>query len=107
MPMSAIVRPKVVEPAHGRRKARIECPIEGCKTPIICTWLMCRDCWRTLPKAFRTAVNTTWRNRKAWTKGDGKEMRSYLRERHWWACENAILRLERDVLQNQTQKEKD
>lgn len=90
MPVSAFYNPKLVEPAHGRRKARIECPIEGCSKPIICTRLMCIDHWRKVPFQGRRAVNNFYRMIKAWCPGDGRELLAEYRRKHRIACERAI-----------------
>ena len=44
----------------SRRKPRIPCPVDGCATPIIAGWLMCRGCWMSLPPAVRKAHIRHW-----------------------------------------------
>ena len=95
MPASALYRPRTVEPARGRRYARIECPIESCTTPIICTRLMCTNHWRQVPPATRRAVMDSYRQVKAWCPGDERAFLQMARRRHHDTCVRAIEQVEK------------
>lgn len=55
-----------------RRKPRVPCPVDGCATPIIDGWLMCRGCWMSLPLAVRKAHSRHW-----------KALREFITPRTW------------------------
>lgn len=58
--------PKYVEPPIGRRKARIECFGKDCTVPLIETRWLCGDCWRSLPRFYKRALNMLYRRWKTY-----------------------------------------
>lgn len=100
MPVKRLYNPKVVEPAHGRRKARYECPIEGCREVIICTRLMCRDHWKMVPTAQKKKNESTYREHKE-ALSDSEcvpQLRGFYRRAHLYACQHCIEAVEEKIL---------
>ena len=64
-PLSDLPEEVYVEPAHGRRKARIECMVPGCRAPIIETHLTCDDCFKLVPAKLRRENRGLCRQAKA------------------------------------------
>lgn len=50
---------------RARREPKRLCPVPLCGNAARAGHLMCRDCWSTVPKPQRNAVNSTWRDVKS------------------------------------------
>ena len=53
MTLTSIPDEVLIAPARGRRKARVQCRVPGCRRPIIKGYLTCRVCWKLAPSKMR------------------------------------------------------
>lgn len=84
-----------------RRLPRVPCPVDGCETPIIEGYVMCKACWRSLPPAVKKASMARWRAVKAFLTPRTYELRPNLdagemvhfraaKRRHFRSCDLVI-----------------
>ena len=90
-PLTELPEPVYLEPAHGRRKARIECGVPGCRAPIIETHMTCDDCFKLIPARLRRENRDLCRQCKAATDNDEALMLVQALRRNALACFNAII----------------
>ena len=90
MPLTELPAEIYLEPAQGRRKARIECTVPGCRAPIVETHLTCDDCFKLIPARLRRENRDLCRQCKAATNNDEALMLVAALDRNALACLNAI-----------------